>query len=257
MADSKYERIAADLRKQIESGKLEPGDQLQTETELGEHYDASRNTVREAIKRLATLGLVETRAGQGTFVTKKIEPFVTVLTVYSKVPGGAGVKQFQEKKEPARSSLKVGTEKATAIVADHLKLPEGSHVISRRETRAIDETPWTLETSYYPGEFVEMGATKLIYPDDIGQGAVQYLETTLGRRESGYTDLITVRAPDLDEAEIFELPKDGRVDVFEIFRTAFDQNDTPMRLTVTVCPTDRNHFSVYVKIPKPAASDNS
>lgn len=257
MADPMYQRIAEDLRKQIESGKLKPGDQLQTETELGKRYEASRNTVREAIKRLTTLGLVETKAGQGTFVAKKIEPFVTVLTVYSKVPGGAGVEQFQEKKEPVKSSLKVGTEKATAIVADHLQLLEGAAVVSRRETRAIDETPWTLQTSYYPGEFVEKGATKLISPDDIGQGTVQYLEATLGRRESGYTDLITVRAPDPDEAKIFELPQDGRVDVFEIFRTAFDQNDKPMRLTVTVCPTDRNHFSVYVKIPKPATSSNN
>ena len=78
---------------------------------------------------------------------------------------------------------------------------------------------------------------------------MQYLEATLGRRESGYTDLITVRAPDTAEAKIFELPADGRVDVFEIFRTAFDKEDRPMRLTVTVCPTDRNHFAVYVKTP--------
>jgi len=83
-----YQRIAEDLRKQIESGKLRPGEQLQTETEMGKRFAASRTTVREAIKRLNTLGLVETKAGLGTFVAKKIEPFVTVLTVYSKAPGG-------------------------------------------------------------------------------------------------------------------------------------------------------------------------
>ena len=257
MADPMYQRIAEDLRKQIESGKLRPGEQLQTETEMGKRFAASRTTVREAIKRLTTLGLVETKAGLGTFVAKKIEPFVTVLTVYSKAPGGAGVEQFQEKKEPNKSSLNVGMEKASAIVGDHLQLSEGSAVVSRRETRAIDEIPWTLQTSYYPAEFVEQGATRLISPDDIGQGTVQYLEATLGRREAGYTDLITVRAPDAYEAKIFELPQDGRVDVFEIFRTAFDQNGRPMRLTVTVCPTDRNHFAVYVKTSPSAASDRS
>ena len=66
-----------------------------------------------------------------------------------------------------------------------------------------------------------------------------------------------MRAPDAYEAEIFELPQDGRVDVFEIFRTAFDQNGRPMRLTVTVCPTDRNHFAVDVDITVGAASDRS
>ena len=80
MANPMYRQIAEDLRAQIESGQLEPGGQLRTEIELREHYGASRNTVRDAIKWLTTLGLVETRPGQGTFVVKKIDPFVTVLT---------------------------------------------------------------------------------------------------------------------------------------------------------------------------------
>ena len=71
MADPMYRRIADDLREQIESGELEPGQQLRTEFELREHYKASRNTVRDAIKWLTTLGLVETRPGQGTFVVER------------------------------------------------------------------------------------------------------------------------------------------------------------------------------------------
>ena len=72
-----YVQIAEELRSQIGSGSLERGSQLPTEAELGERYNASRNTIRDAIKRLITLGLVETRPGQGTFVTRKIDPFVT------------------------------------------------------------------------------------------------------------------------------------------------------------------------------------
>src|ERR1700730_16127474 len=75
-----YRQIAEDLREQIDRGLLKPGQQLRTELELREHYSASRNTVRDAIKWLTTLGLVETRRGQGTFVVQKIEPFVSTLT---------------------------------------------------------------------------------------------------------------------------------------------------------------------------------
>jgi GntR family transcriptional regulator len=39
---------------------------------------------------------------------------------------------------------------------------------------------------------------------------------------------------------------DGRVGVFEVFMTAYDQTGTPVRLTVTVYPTDRNQFTVNV-----------
>src|SRR5215469_6539333 len=88
MAQPMYQQIAEDLRKQIDSGALERGRQLPTELELREKYEASRNTIRDAVKRLIALGLVETRPGQGTFVTQKIDPFVTTLTGERSGPGG-------------------------------------------------------------------------------------------------------------------------------------------------------------------------
>ena len=80
MADPIYLQIADDLRAQIESGKLKPGQQLETELELRERYAASRYTVRDALRRLTALGLIVTRPGKGTFVVEKIAPFVTTLT---------------------------------------------------------------------------------------------------------------------------------------------------------------------------------
>ena len=60
-----YRTIAEDLRRQISTGELAPGDRLKSEAELMEAYGrdgkASRNTVRDAIKFLASRGLVETR----------------------------------------------------------------------------------------------------------------------------------------------------------------------------------------------------
>jgi DNA-binding transcriptional regulator YhcF (GntR family) len=53
-----YRRIAQELRQQIKSGFHEPGGQLPTELELAERYEASRNTVRDAIKWLAANSLV-------------------------------------------------------------------------------------------------------------------------------------------------------------------------------------------------------
>src|SRR5579871_5224404 len=75
-----YLQIADELEEQIRSGVLSPGSQLPTEDDLRDKYRSSRNTVRDAIKRLVGQGLVETRPGQGTFVTTKVDPFVTVLT---------------------------------------------------------------------------------------------------------------------------------------------------------------------------------
>ena len=80
MAHSRCTRRSPTSSEEIDTGALAPGEQLPTELGLSEGYGASRNTIRDAIKRLTSLGLVETRQGQGTFVTRRIDPFVTVLT---------------------------------------------------------------------------------------------------------------------------------------------------------------------------------
>jgi DNA-binding FadR family transcriptional regulator len=65
MANPLYRQIAEDLRQQIESGQLEPGQQLQTELELRERYDASRNTIRDAIKFSLKSGTPQSRPAEG------------------------------------------------------------------------------------------------------------------------------------------------------------------------------------------------
>lgn len=65
-----YTRLATRIREQILSGELSPGDRLPPEAELSTHYQVSRNTAREAIRALASQGLLTVRRGVtgGTFV---------------------------------------------------------------------------------------------------------------------------------------------------------------------------------------------
>ena len=64
----KYYQLAQILSEQIVSGTLQPDQQLPTEEELGQTYQMSRGTVREAIRLLAEEGLIWRGRGQGTFV---------------------------------------------------------------------------------------------------------------------------------------------------------------------------------------------
>jgi GntR family transcriptional regulator len=253
MASPMYRQIAEDLRAQIEGGDLEPGQQLRTEIELREHYGASRNTIRDAIKLLTARGLVETKPGQGTFVVRKMEPHVTTLTGSPKVPTLYGeVDESAAGETEGRQRIfyttdpQVEIQKASASVARLLQIAEDSQIISRHQKRFIDGTPWSMQTSFYPMGFVLKGADRLIQADDISIGTMKYLEQTLGLKQVGYRDWITVRTADATEATFFSLPLDGRVAVFEVFMTTYDQTNTPVRLTVTVYPTDRNQFIVNV-----------
>ena len=255
MANPMYRQIAEDLREQIESGQLEPGQQLLTEIELRDRYGASRNTVRDAIKLLTALGLVETRPGQGTFVPKKIDPFVSTLSGDPGAGVAEGASYLSEVSKRDRkasvSPLQVEIQEASDDVSSGLGIAKGTEVISRHERRFIDDTPWSMQTSYYPMDFADRGAERLRSARNIEEGTVQYLADALGIFQVGYRDWITVRAPNPTEEDFFKLPSDGRIAMYEIFRTAFDGNGVPMRLTVTVYPTDRNQFIVNVgKVPE-------
>jgi GntR family transcriptional regulator len=258
MTTPMYREIADRLRQQIENGAFKSGGQMPTEQDLQAQYSASRNTIREAIKQLTTLGLVETRPGQGTFVIPKVQPFVTRLTgpPETAVDYTSGV--LGEGGEATSSGIQVEIQEATDDVAAGLGLEAGTEVISRHRRRYIDGVPWALETSFYPSEFDDRGADKLRRARNIDEGTVSYLRNTIGVRQVGYRDWVTVRAPNATEADFFKLPPDGRVAVYEMFRTAFDGNEQPMRLTVTVVRADRNQFIVDVgSVPEPKPVDHT
>lgn len=63
-----YQRIAGELRLQIDAGTLGPGARLPTITVLAEDYNVSINTVQKALKVLKDAGLIEGVPGYGTFV---------------------------------------------------------------------------------------------------------------------------------------------------------------------------------------------
>jgi GntR family transcriptional regulator len=258
MADPMYRRIAEDLQSQIESGKLKRGSQLPTEIDLREKYEASRNTVRDAIKWLTTRGLVETRPGQGTFVVEKISPFVTTLTGD---PGAEETDVYVAEVEAAgrtstSSKPRVEIQQADAVQADALRIEIDDPIVSRHQERSIDGIPWSLQTTFYPMSLVDRGAKELLSAVDIDGGTVAYLAEQCGIKQASYRDTISMRAPDKNEAEFFKLPPDGRVSVFEVHRVGFDGNGERFRLTVTIYPADRNRLKVNVgEVPARAAED--
>ncbi|WP_422392288.1 FadR/GntR family transcriptional regulator [Niallia oryzisoli] len=52
----------------ITEDRLKPGDKLPSERELSERLNVGRSSVREALRALELLGLIETRRGEGTFI---------------------------------------------------------------------------------------------------------------------------------------------------------------------------------------------
>jgi DNA-binding GntR family transcriptional regulator len=254
-----YRHIADDLRTQITNGQLKPNEKLATEGDLSDKYEASRNTVREAIRRLTDEGLLESRPGQGTFVSRKVDPFVTTLTADPKTGFGGGEtatylsKVREEHREPTSTVPRVEVVPANDVVAGLLGTPPGSQVVGRSQDRYIDGIPWSRQTSFYLMEFITKGATKLLMATDVEEGIVRYLADEIGVRQTGYRDWITGRLATDDEQVFFGIGHNAAV--FVASRVAFDQNNKPMRLTVTIFPVDRNQLVVNVGPNVPTLTD--
>jgi GntR family transcriptional regulator len=179
MTEPMYRQIAEDLRARIESGAIAQGAKLPTESDLRVGYGAARNTVRDAVKLLASRGLVETRPGLGTFVTRHVEPFVTTLAAAplpaaheSMLKGGMGEDEGfagirAQGRTPSVSGPQVIVQPAPDDIAVRLRVPAGTQVVGRRRERYIDGRPWSLRTSYYPFEFVTRGATDLVRAEGL------------------------------------------------------------------------------------------
>ena len=68
-----YEDIVQQIRTLIEEGKLKRNDHLPSERELSETFRVSRTTVREAIRTLESMKLLQSRQGNGTYVLASSE----------------------------------------------------------------------------------------------------------------------------------------------------------------------------------------
>jgi GntR family transcriptional regulator, transcriptional repressor for pyruvate dehydrogenase complex len=65
--------IVEQIVRQVQTGNLKVGDKLPSERRLIEMLQVSRSSVREALQALAMMGVIESRAGQGSFVSYKVQ----------------------------------------------------------------------------------------------------------------------------------------------------------------------------------------
>ena len=66
------EALLEDLKERIRNCEFGPGEKLPSEQDLLKEYDVSRLTLREALARLAALGIIQVKHGKGAFVNSEV-----------------------------------------------------------------------------------------------------------------------------------------------------------------------------------------
>jgi len=90
------EAIVQQIVEQIRAGHLVSGQKLPTEVQLGDTYHVSRAVVREAVRTLDAMGLVEARRGSGSYVRNDPIPSITHGLSFSVTPDECSVSSLFE-----------------------------------------------------------------------------------------------------------------------------------------------------------------
>jgi len=113
-----YEEVAKQLERLILK-KLQPGDKLPAERELAEMFGVSRSSIRDAIRSLELVGLVEPRQGAGTVVREvSAESLVNPLTIVLARQQVSELLDFRKMLEPplaARAATHASVEDITEM----------------------------------------------------------------------------------------------------------------------------------------------
>lgn len=132
-----YEEIVRQLKAMIAEGRLKSGDRLPPERDLAEKFLVSRTSVREALRALESVGLIEIRPGEGTFVREAsvealVAPLALILLSQREMIG----ELFEARRllEPAIAGLAASRAAADEIVEMERILDEQARAIAAGKT---------------------------------------------------------------------------------------------------------------------------
>lgn len=238
-----YQRIAALLRAQIESGALAPGDRLPSISRLTTDHGVSSTPARRALAELVSSGLVEGRFGSGYFV--RARPAVRRLanTRYrldaEHQPGDQPGTSFTADRELAWEDYTLDRTYTVMSAADDvavlLEIEPGEQVLRRDFVFRARGRPEQTSTNYLPWSLVE--GTPVADPErEPWPGGTPAQAASLGHPITLVEEDVTSRMPSPEEAELLSVPPG--TPVFAVTRRML-AGELVVELAHIVLPADR------------------
>ncbi|MGW6287364.1 GntR family transcriptional regulator [Streptomyces sp. NPDC055107] len=220
-----YAEIAANYRKQIQDGVLEPGTTMPSLRQVCERYGVAQTTANRAYRVLKMEGLTMAKPGVGTVVVGPASNNIgTRVRLYEEtgkaLDGGESSRIFE-----------VGTVGADELVAPRLDVTPGTPVHVRRRVVSRNGVPVHLSSSYYPA-FVVAAAPELAEPVSTG-GSRELAAARLGVAQHRVLEEVTSRLATSAEKEHLGLTA-GDVVVSQIVRTVTLADDRVVEVAVKI-----------------------
>ncbi|MEU8467945.1 GntR family transcriptional regulator [Streptomyces sp. NPDC029006] len=223
---SRHNDIANDLRHQITTGRLKPGERLPSETDLADRYKVSTATLRSALAVLQAEGLVEKIHGKGNFVRRPLSRFVYV--------GGWGTLDPWTAAEAAlHVTVRTATVQADGHLTTLLRVPMGSPVAEFFCISHEGESPHGLARIYIPRDLAPAG----VLDDESPCPEAAKRFAVLGSPPAAVRETVRARPPTPDESST--LRTNSVTPVLAITRVATDPSGRVVEAALLVFPGDR------------------
>lgn len=142
----KYHQVYLVLREHVAAGRY--GEGLPGELQLVQQFGVARSTVRKALERLETEGLIDRRPGRGTRLRKTVAPAVDQAARL----GGLLENIVSMGMRTQVRVLSVSIVTAPAAISRRLMLPTGSRVQRAARVRSNHDGPLSHITTWVPAE---------------------------------------------------------------------------------------------------------
>lgn len=192
------------------------GDRLPTEDALMREFDVSRITVRRAMQNLAAAGLIEKRAGRGSFVAEpKITQPLTGLTGF--------VEDMEAQGRAVTAEVHLAIEGAVGpAVRDALDLERGEQAVIIERVRLADGRPVSFDRTWLP---LAIGR-EVLAADLAVEPIFTVLEDRLGIPLTDAAYVLESVAADTEIAGALRC--DPGAPIFRITRTSFTTGGRPV-----------------------------
>lgn len=219
----KHLRIAADIRARIANGDLQPGDKVESVKTLSIRYGLNQTSVRTAIDLLRADGLIERRAGSGTYVRQPTRLTRKAMSRNMRTPQPGGTSPFARDVTAAgmtpRWDHDSSRDHATPAIARRLGIQPGDPVMRTRYRYFADDEPIQLADSFEPLTVTE--GTPVELPEDGAAVGVVARMDLIGMSPTRYVEEVIDRSATPDEAEALGLDPRGSLSVLAIERTYY------------------------------------
>ncbi|MFD4952439.1 GntR family transcriptional regulator [Streptomyces sp. NPDC058451] len=223
---SRRDAIADDLRDQIATGRIKPGERLPSEVHLASQYRVSTPTLRNALAVLQVEGLVEKVHGKGNFVRRPLRRITYV--------GGGRTPDTQTAAHAALSvTVHTTRTRARGHLATLLKVPTSSPLTEFLCLSHEGERPHSLARIYVPCDLVPAAALR----ESLSYEGVMTRLARLRPPLAEVRERVSVRLPTPEETSTLRIS--SALAVLAITRQMADTAGRVVEAALLVLPGDR------------------